>query len=146
MKPVFCSLGLQTPRRMGRFLTALLLSVLFAFFSLAMLSCGKKDTTSGPPPAPNAPTLISPTNGALSVATNPILSWHASGGAASYALQLSDTSTFVRFEVDTSGILDTTYQVNNLTNLRVYYWRVRATNSTGNSNWSVVWSFTTINP
>ena len=86
MKPVFCSLGLQTPRRMGRFLTALLLSVLFAFFSLAMLSCGKKDTTSGPPPAPNAPTLISPTNGALSVATNPILSWHASGGGCQLCL------------------------------------------------------------
>lgn len=92
-----------------------------------------------------APTLLSPSNGAIGIQTNPTLSWNASSGATSYRLQVSTDSAFAStLVVNQSNITGTTYGVINLANNTTYYWRVNATNSGGTSSYSNTWSFTTV--
>jgi len=90
------------------------------------------------------PLLLSPANGATSIATNPTLTWSASSGAISYRLQISISPIFSTTLVDQSGITGTSFMVTGLVNNTVYYWRVNASNAGGTSDWSSVWSFMTI--
>ncbi|MDI6778973.1 MAG: S8 family serine peptidase [Bacteroidota bacterium] len=99
-----------------------------------------------PTTIPVAPILSSPANGATGVSTSPTLTWNASSGATSYRLQVSTSSAFTTTLVDQSGITSTSYSLTGLSSGTIYYWRVNATNSTGTSNWSSVWSFTTATP
>jgi chitinase len=99
----------------------------------------------GPITIPSAPILASPPNGATQVSINPTLSWYPSSGATSYRLQVSTDSTFASTPtLDQSGIIPTSYAVTGLTNNTTYYWRVNAANTGGNSRWSTVNSFTTL--
>ncbi|HEV8538637.1 MAG TPA: glycosyl hydrolase family 18 protein [Bacteroidota bacterium] len=93
--------------------------------------------------APASPVLVSPTNAASAISTSPTLSWNAAAGASSYRVQLSTSSSFATMKVDKSGIASTSYAVSGLSSGIVYYWRVNATNNTGSSNWSGVYTFTT---
>jgi fibronectin type 3 domain-containing protein len=84
---------------------------------------------------PAAPTLVSPADGAQGVARNPIASWTAATGAASYRLQVSTSSAFSTYS-DYTSISVTSYQLSGLSYKTTYYWRVNATNSSGTSPWS----------
>ncbi|OGV10269.1 MAG: hypothetical protein A2237_10820 [Stygiobacter sp. RIFOXYA2_FULL_38_8] len=95
------------------------------------------------PTVPTAPLLASPINSSTGVPTNPLLSWSAADGAASYNLQVSSSSTFSSIAVDQKGITGTSSQVNGLTAGITYYWRVNATNTNGTGNWSSIFNFTT---
>jgi hypothetical protein len=101
-------------------------------------------TTAAPAPAP--PTLVSPANGITGIATNPTLSWSASGGAVTYNLHVSTSSNFSSFVVIQSGVTGTSFALSGLSLNTLYYWRVNASNVAGSSNWSSVWSFTTAPP
>jgi len=94
---------------------------------------------------PVAPVLASPVNNATGVVVNPTaLSWKTVAAASSYQVQVSATSDFASPIFDQSNITDTTTQINGLANNAVYYWRVKATSNAGSSDWSQVWSFTTM--
>lgn len=95
---------------------------------------------------PSAPTLALPANAATNISVSPNLSWNASVGADSYTLQVSASSSFSSFVVDTSGLTALSYLVSGLSNNMPYFWRVKATNLGGTSAWSSVWSFTTVPP
>lgn len=93
---------------------------------------------------PDSPTLSSPSNGATKVIISPTLSWYTStAGATSYRLQLSTNDQFVTTVYDSSNLSTTSLQVNDLQYSTTYYWRVKATNYIGTSDWSSVNSFTT---
>ncbi len=97
----------------------------------------------GTPSIPQAPILTSPSNGATIISLNPTLSWNTSNGATSYRLQVSTNSSFTSTVVDQNGITSTSFSVNGLSQSSSYYWRVNASNGSGTSNWSTVFSFTT---
>jgi aqualysin 1 len=97
-----------------------------------------------PPPPPAAPVLISPPDGATGVSVSPTLSWNASSGATSYKLQVSTDSGFGTLVVNQTGITGTSTAVSGLAASTLYYWRVLASNSGGDSPWSTVWAFTTV--
>lgn len=100
-------------------------------------------TVAGSGTAPNPPALSSPADGATGVSTSPMLSWNISSGATSYALQVSLSNTFSTFVYNQSGITAISQPVTGLSNNTLYYWRVSASNGSGTSAWSNVWSFTT---
>ena len=89
------------------------------------------------------PVLQSPANSATNVSTSATMSWLASAGAETYRVQLSSDSGFSVLIFDQSGLVNTSVQVNNLSAESTYYWRARASNSAGNSDWSSPWNFTT---
>jgi hypothetical protein len=93
--------------------------------------------------APGALVLSSPINGATAQSLSPTLGWSASGGATSFTLQVSVSSSFTSFVYNQSGLTSLKQQVTGLTAQTKYYWRVSASNSYGTSGWSDTWSFTT---
>jgi YVTN family beta-propeller protein len=92
--------------------------------------------------APAAPTLATPTNGAINVALNTTLSWNPSSGATAYRVQCSNSTSF-SFLTDTT-IAGTSRALNSLTTFSTYYWRVNASNAYGTSPWSAIDSFSTV--
>ena len=98
-------------------------------------------TTTGS--VPTVPVLSSPASGSTGLSTSPTLTWNASSGATSYALQVSTSSSFSSYIYNQNGLTSTSQAVSGLSSSTVYYWRVQATNSYGSSAWSLVWNFTT---
>ncbi len=91
-----------------------------------------------------APVLLAPPNGSTGISGTPTLDWNNVFGASRYRVQISSDSLF-------SGThLDSTLTLSNITvpggilvSNHLYYWRVRAENEGGFSQWSVIWHFTT---
>jgi hypothetical protein len=90
------------------------------------------------------PFLSEPSSGLVDVSTSPTFRWWPATDAASYRLQLAKDSEFMTLVVDSSGIVDTLLSVSGLDHLETYFWRVRASNASGEGLWSDVWSFETI--
>ena len=109
----------------------------------AILACDT-GTGSKPPPVPDAPRLLSPTDSAAAVTISPTLAWAGSVGAATYTVQLSPSAVFDSAVITDSTVVQTAFAVSIfLANNTVYFWRVKAKNSSGASAWSAVASFTT---
>jgi subtilisin family serine protease len=103
--------------------------------------------TPPPPPAvpvPAAPVLLAPANASIDQSLTPNLSWNAASGATSYNLQVSTTSNFTASVQNFNGLTTNTKALSGLANNTVYYWRVSATNASGTSLWSAIYSFTTL--
>ncbi len=99
------------------------------------------------PPAPSAPTLVSPLDGAINVSTTPTIIWHAVAGARNYGLEVATDAGFTNIILTQTGIADTLFAVvTPLSNSMTYYWHVNATNGGGTSVYSAAWSFTTLLP
>ena len=93
-----------------------------------------------PPPAPAAPSLVSPTNGAT-VALPAVLDWSGVSGAVSYLIQIDDSSSFPVPLVVEQTITASQFSATALA-AQPYWWRVRAVNSAGIAGaWSSVRSF-----
>nr|HOP05564.1 T9SS type A sorting domain-containing protein [Tenuifilaceae bacterium] len=97
-------------------------------------------TISGPP---EAPTLQSPANESIDQPTSLSLIWNQVNNATDYYIQVALDNEFTNLVADeTYGYYN--YTLNNLENGTTYYWRAKAGNSYGYSNWSEEWWFTTI--
>ncbi|MCI0692812.1 family 10 glycosylhydrolase [candidate division KSB1 bacterium] len=95
---------------------------------------------------PAAVALVAPSNNVRDVPLRPTLSWRTAPGASSYHLQVASTSLFdsVSTVFDMAGIADTSYQISQLEGDKFYFWRARAKNAIGESNWSTTWRFRTV--
>ncbi len=95
----------------------------------------------GPPPVPSAPTLNSPAHGAVGV-TQPItFDWNDTANAASYIIQVDDSSTLAAPFVRQETVTASQYQTSGLA-VRRHWWRVRGVNSAGVAGaWSTVRRF-----
>ena len=92
----------------------------------------------------SVPLLAFPQNGAVNQSTNQKLGWSKSPNSAYFHLQVSTDSNFVTGLFNDTTITDTSFVVKGLTNNIKYYWRVRAANAVGISDYSIKWSFVTI--
>jgi hypothetical protein len=92
-------------------------------------------------------TLSSPGNNEIDVKISPVLNWEPISGIGGYQIQLDATGEFtdplvselVADPEQHSLILPVLLERNT-----EYYWRARAYRSIDSSNWSDVWSFTTV--
>jgi hypothetical protein len=92
-------------------------------------------------PFNNAPLLVSPADGALSVVLAPTLNWDPVNGAVSYEYEYDTDNQFNNPITNTTGV--TAAGISGLNYNTTYYWRVRANDGSANSPYSTVWSFTT---
>jgi hypothetical protein len=93
--------------------------------------------------SPDSPALVSPMNGAENLHADISFQWSKVEYTGNYLFQLSTSDEFTSLVVE-EVIYDTLFTISNLQNNREFYWRVRAENIDGESDWSEVWNFTTI--
>ena len=94
--------------------------------------------------APDAPVLIRPDNGASDQDVQVDLFWQIPLRGKTFQVQVTSDSLFEQgFVFDEEGILTPSSTITNLGNNTLYFWRVRARNAGGYSDWSAVWTFMT---
>lgn len=98
------------------------------------------DSGSGAPP--DSPTLVSPADGSVDLSLTPTLSWTGEGD--NFTVQVANDAEFTTI-VDAAVLSTTEYTVavGALEHSTTYYWRVKASNANGTSDFSFVWSFAT---
>jgi len=102
------------------------------------------NTTNAPPPGPlAAPTLVSPANNAILPLNQSItFSWKLVAGAATYQIQIDDSSSFSSPLVLSRTGLTQTQTSHTFSSERTFWWRVRGRTASGtNGAWSTVRSF-----
>ena len=92
----------------------------------------------------NPPALSSPQNVSTGQDTTLTVRWHSAPYATSYRFQLASYSNFSQGIVLDSTLSDTSLVLRNLQS-RTYFWRVKDNTPGGQSAWSEVWAFSTIN-
>jgi hypothetical protein len=118
------------------------LATITAFFVTSTKSANLTITPGGAsPPTPGTPTLVSPANGAQPA--QPVtLDWNNTSNAASYEIQLDDSSNFSAPLVRSLTSTASQVSVTGLSSVQ-HWWRVRAKNSAGVAgNWSASGRFT----
>ncbi len=95
-------------------------------------------------PFPGSPDLLSPPDEAGLVPVDETFIWGESTDAQTYQIQIDRAGTFTNPVVNQSNITQLFYRASGLDNNTRHYWRVRASNVAGNSEWSTVKTFTTI--
>lgn len=96
-----------------------------------------------PTAAPAVPTLNSPTANATAVGTSPTLSWSAVANAQNYTLEVSSSPEFSS-DLRAFNTTGTSQVVSGLLQGTVYFWRVKANNTVGSSDYTAARSFTTL--
>ncbi|MEX0882509.1 MAG: Ig-like domain-containing protein, partial [Cyclobacteriaceae bacterium] len=95
---------------------------------------------------PSSPTPISPENGSNGVISAVNLQWSPTEGSETYDIQVSEDMDFKIKHVDLDNISTNNTEIDNLNAAKTYYWRVKASNSSGSSTFSEPWSFLTNAP
>jgi hypothetical protein len=87
------------------------------------------------------PTHISPANGGTAAGTQVTLSWSGSAGATKYVTQVSSDAAFSNPYTGSESASITANWTGMPNDGSVWYWRVKAGNTTGWSSYSSPWSF-----
>ena len=97
---------------------------------------------------PTTPILSYPVNNTGNIPVDTILYWNPSQAVVSYDLMLARSADFAAntIVVNAQGITDTSIIVAGMNVNTFHFWKVRANNAYGTSNWSPVWRFKTVNP
>jgi hypothetical protein len=125
--------------------TSIILSIFFLFITVMILisGCGKEKIIVREiiyRDLPEPVELIYPVNDTLLSDNNPTFDWHSQEGAINYDIQVSSSSAFINFSINTSTV-DTSYTTISQIPNGSYFWRVRAQNA--DSMWGD-WSDATV--
>jgi subtilisin-like proprotein convertase family protein len=91
-----------------------------------------------------ATTLISPINNATNVLKPFNFSWSTDVNVSTYQIDIASDASFSTI-IETAIVSEANFSPQNLQNNSTYYWRVKAINNCGESNYSETYSFTTEN-
>src|SRR5262245_12937163 len=110
-------------------------------FVTKILAGASGSTPPAPPPVPAAPTLLAPAD--ADTPTQPIgFDWNDVAGAASYEIQIDDSSAFSAPLVRDQTVTASTYTTTSLATV-THFWRVRGVNTAGAAGpWSTARTFT----
>ncbi len=101
-------------------------------------------TTGGGSTALLPPVLQAPSNGATGITPSSSgFSWGAVDGALNYTLQVTTVSDFSVVVHERGEVAGTAEVVTGLAANTEHFWRVRANDAGGSSDWSAIYSFTT---
>ncbi len=112
--------------------------IILCCFFLAGCDIGPKDEKAT---IPDIPFPTAPQDGSIDHPNAVYLEWTEAHDATRYHVQLSFSPDFTDVAVDNRNILDNLTPVPELQIDSTYYWRVRAINDVGLSDWSSTWSF-----
>ena len=101
-------------------------------------------TTAGGTTTLTPPALQAPSDGATGISpASSGFSWVAVAGAQHYTLQVATVNDFSVIAQEKGEVAGTTEVVGGLAANTTHFWRVRANDASGSSDWSDVYSFTT---
>lgn len=92
---------------------------------------------------PAAPSLSSPSNGAIDQSVPVYLDWYEVSGVDNYQVMVDSNSSFSSPQIDETTS-SSYYNATGLDIATTYYWRVRAHNICDWGAWSAKWHFTTV--
>ena len=94
---------------------------------------------------PVAPVLATPAHASTDVSLNPVFTWYKTAKATSYRFMLATSSTFnpTSTIIKDTTVSDTALQVLNLATNKLHFWRVKASNQYGESDWTTTVGFRT---
>jgi len=93
---------------------------------------------------PEVPNLESPENNATAIDVDTSFVWGEVYNAYTYEIQIALDEDFLQLAFEETELEDATVQVTGLDHDTEHFWRIRSFNPVGESDWSEVWSFTTI--
>jgi hypothetical protein len=93
---------------------------------------------------PGTTILLNPINGETGVVLTPELKWAKVPGATNYRVQVSTSSSFSSNIIDRNDLTSNQLVTTKLAENTTYYWRVRASNVSGNGSYSLTGSFKTL--
>ncbi|MGE5351939.1 MAG: YCF48-related protein [Acidobacteriota bacterium] len=96
------------------------------------------------PALPSVPKLLAAANNSKNQPLNVRLSWEQAENAEWYHLQVAKDSLFKDLILDDPTVTALTKDVTELSEGRIFFWRLRAGSGAGVSQWSEVWNFTTV--
>jgi hypothetical protein len=98
-------------------------------------------------PIPGAPILYEPPNGADSIGNTPYFDWDNPPFASRYEIIVDNNSNFSSPEIHGMNIEVSNFSIQEDLPSGRYYWKVRASNSSGYwGDWSNIWTFTVVGP
>ncbi len=92
---------------------------------------------------PEIPVLLTPNDDSSDNTLSLNLSWQASERAEYYKILVADNDSFLDPVINDSVYGLTTNEISDLDYDLTYYWKVKAVNLGGESEWSEIWSFST---
>ncbi|MBN1306356.1 MAG: hypothetical protein JXA18_00460 [Chitinispirillaceae bacterium] len=93
---------------------------------------------------PAVPTLVYPPDSMTGIYVVPTMRWNFAPYAATYELQVAEDPEFSNLIVSSSGLTEYRQRCSGLENNTEYWWRVRAHNAAGVSDWSMIRFFITM--
>ena len=94
---------------------------------------------------PDRTVLLSPSTDAQGASLTPLFTWAKVPNTTTYRIQVSTTSDFSNLVINQSNLAANQFQATvRLQENRTYFWRVRASNATGNGSNSLVGTFRTV--
>lgn len=93
---------------------------------------------------PALATLVSPPNVTVDQPVMLPFKWEKAPAATSYRLQLALNATFTPAVFDTAGVVDTSIVPPALDYFKIYFWRVKAKNAVGETDWTAYYRFRTV--
>jgi len=94
--------------------------------------------------SPAKPILLSPSNNSINQNASVVLKWYKVKYAASYELIMYEASDFSTSVHTNTAIIDTTYAAPDMNYSKTIYWKIRAVNAAGNSDYSEPFNFRTL--
>lgn len=96
--------------------------------------------------SPETPVPVSPANNSTGITQPLIIKWKIALRAETYVLEVSEDSAFSTPLIVDSTLIDTFKVINSLVSPVKYFWRVKARNTGGESDYSQIWNFRTLGP
>jgi uncharacterized lipoprotein YddW (UPF0748 family) len=88
--------------------------------------------------------LVDPPNVTVDIPLAPVFAWNKATGATSYRVQLALNANFSPSVMDSVVTNDTTLAAVPLDPFRIYFWRVKASNTIGGAAWTAYSRFRTV--
>ncbi len=89
------------------------------------------------------PVLKAPADNSVNMPLIVLLEWYESDGATKYEVEFARDSLFTDIVFEGLTEMNTSQHTKLLEYFKTYWWRIRALNDDGQSDWSVAWKFTT---
>jgi len=113
-----------------------------AAMAVLLIGCDSQSGLTDAPALPSVPVQLLPADGADDVPDDLALEWSGAEPETVFHVIVASDASFESIRFQATALADPLLALENLQLGGTYWWRVRAVNAAGESDWSETWSFT----